>query len=477
MSIAEDWQHAGDDDTETRLTDEEIALDAAHKRADDVAKKVYELQIRDAAQRKIRADERAGQPKPARVGLDDFLNHDYGQPTYRVTDLWPTGGRVLLTAQWKAGKTTLVGNTIRALVDAEPFLDRYPVTTGAHVVLIDDELNEATLQAWLRDQDIKNTADVSIISLRGRAATFDILDDDTRTEWAQLLTGSDVIIFDCLRPVLDALGLDENHEAGRFLVAFDTLLAEAGAGEALIVHHMGHHGERSRGDSRLQDWPDALWKVVRDKDDEDDTLDNPTGSRYFSAFGRDVDVRQSELTFDPITRHLTLGENAMNRPQATAHRKIVKADEAVIAAVAAHPGINKTTLRKTCAANHGIGRNEDVDSAVERLVTNGLIVRHVEGNTHRHYPEQATLTPVPGTHVPNVSQPVPDSPDTFVPPPLKGANGTQPTTTNVPGHHPTTGHKPTWQPTPEHDDPAPTCTDCGWPLDHQGHASYCEETR
>lgn len=100
--------------------------------------------------------------------------------------------------------------------------------------------------------------------------------------------------------MLDALGLDENKDAGRFLVAFDALKAEAGISEGVVVHHMGHGAERSRGDSRILDWPDVTWKIIRsDKDD-------PSSSRYFSAFGRDVDVAEARLQYDPATRHLTL---------------------------------------------------------------------------------------------------------------------------------------------------------------------------
>ena len=68
-----------------------------------------------------------------------------------------------------------------------------------------------------------------------------------------------VVVLDCLGPVLGALGLDENSntDVGRFLGAFAELLDEAGAPEAAVVHHMGHSGERTRGGSKLRDWPDA----------------------------------------------------------------------------------------------------------------------------------------------------------------------------------------------------------------------------
>lgn len=137
--------------------------------------------------------------------------------------------------------------------------------------------------------------------LRGRTASFNILDPQVRAEWARICEGVDYAIFDCLRPALDALGLSEDKDGGRFLGAFGAFLAEAGIGEALIVHHMGHSGERARGDSRIQDWPDAIWKLVAE-----DTEDH-SSPRYFSAYDRDVNVPEFQLHFDENTRHLTYG--------------------------------------------------------------------------------------------------------------------------------------------------------------------------
>jgi hypothetical protein len=68
----------------------------------------------------------------------------------------------------------------------------------------------------------------------------------------------------------------------------------------MLVHHMGHAGERSRGDSRIIDWPDATWKLVR----ENPELEN--SPRYFSAYGRDVFRAESLLEYNPQARRLTL---------------------------------------------------------------------------------------------------------------------------------------------------------------------------
>jgi hypothetical protein len=136
--------------------------------------------------------------------------------------------------------------------------------------------------------------------MRGQAAGFDIVNAEIRVQWAARLRQHEVdyLILDCLRPILDALGLDEHHDAGRFLVAFDALLREADCTESLVVPHMGHLGERSRGDSRLRDWPDVEWRLVRPGDEP--------ASRCITAYDRDVDISESQLTYDADTRALTI---------------------------------------------------------------------------------------------------------------------------------------------------------------------------
>lgn len=266
-----------------------------------------QIRLRERAANIVKA-ENAVPPAalPGIVQLNDLLEEPDEEVRYRIDGLLPTGGNCILAAQYKAGKSSAVGNAVRSLVDGDPFLDKFPVQPVAGendgrpgtVVLIDNELDPRTLKRWLRDQGIKNTHLVEVLSLRGHLSTFNLIDPDTRRRWAHQVQGADVVILDCLRPVLDALGLDENLDAGQFLIAWDELLAEAEISESIIVHHMGHNSERQRGSSRLLDWPDVTWKIVRADED-------PSSPRFFSAFGRDVDVPEGGLEYDPATRHLT----------------------------------------------------------------------------------------------------------------------------------------------------------------------------
>ncbi|MDN5854543.1 MAG: helicase RepA family protein, partial [Actinomycetia bacterium] len=151
------------------------------------------------------------------------------------------------------------------------------------------------------DHAISQGDRVAVVSLRGRLSAFDVLDPVARAEWAHALRDLDaaLVVLDCLRPVLDSLGLDEDRDAGRLLVALDELLEESGAREAVVVHHMGHGGERSRGSSRLRDWPDVEWRLVREDDE-------PGSPRYFGAYGRDVDQPEAELGYNSMTRRLSI---------------------------------------------------------------------------------------------------------------------------------------------------------------------------
>ena len=315
--------------------------------------------MRDRAEagRRFKAEQLGALELPAVYTLDRFLAIPDEEVRYRIADVLAVGGHNVLAAQYKAGKTTLIGNLIRVLVDGGDFLGRHHTEPVQRVALIDNELDERTLRHWLRAQGIHNEAKVSLVPIRGKVASFNILDDSVRAQWAQMIRDADVVILDCLRPVLDALGLDENKDAGRFLIAFDALLRECGASEALIVHHMGHNGERSRGDSRILDWPDATWKLVRED------AENPDSARYFSAFGRDVNVPETLLEYDAEGRRLnsTGGNRAANR--------VANLLDDVIAFVALNPGVSKTGIR-----NGLPGDNKDLARATDAAVAQGHLV-------------------------------------------------------------------------------------------------------
>jgi hypothetical protein len=277
----------------------EFERDALHRH--DVEKETRRQAANREARRLLDRQERPPMDPPAALLLPDLLALPVDPVRYRVDGLLGIGGRVLLAAAQKAGKTTLVSNLGRCLVDGGDFLGRHKVEPlDGRLVILDTELPQRLLTDWWARQEIEHADRVAIVSLRDRVRSFDLTDPETLTRWVDILAPLEpsFVVLDCLRPALDAAGLDESREAGRFLVPFTELLGRVGAAEAVIVQHMGHQGERARGDSALLGWPDANWKLVRGSADDDHS------TRYFSAFGRDVDVRECELGFNSMTGEL-----------------------------------------------------------------------------------------------------------------------------------------------------------------------------
>lgn len=291
----------------------------------DVQERMQVLRVAREAKRRLDVEENPPTLAPAVKSLSALLDEPDAVTQYRIEGVMPSEARVMLSAQYKAGKTTTVGNLVRSLADGVPFLGQFEVNQSAsRIVIVDDEMSENTTRRWLREQGIANVESVAdVVSLRGRVSAFNLLDARCRRDWSARLRdlGCDYLILDCLRPVLDALGLDENREAGRFLVPFDAMLAEAGVGDATLVHHMGHSGERSRGDSRLQDWPDVTWLISRAKNS--DGGDDPAGLRYFSALGRDVYVPEGQLVLEPDGRRLTLTGGSRTAVRTDAARRCI----------------------------------------------------------------------------------------------------------------------------------------------------------
>lgn len=227
---------------------------------------------------------------PDPVRLDELLTRKLPESKYLVTDVLPLDGTVLFSAQRKAGKTTLIGNLIRSLVDGDAFLDYFEVEDTRTVALMDFELSPTMLQRWLGEQAIKHTERLQVVSLRGQGAAFDIRLPSVRARWAEKLRGVGTLMVDPIGPIIQAMGLNEWNEAGVFLDALAALKHEAGIRELIAVHHHGHNADHARGDSRLEGWPDALWRLTRDD------MTDPRAWRYFDAYGRDVDVDKGLLS-------------------------------------------------------------------------------------------------------------------------------------------------------------------------------------
>lgn len=270
----------------------------------------------EVAQQKMREIKIGVMPHPFLQPFAQMLEKDYPEEVLTIGMLWPRGGNVLLAATAKTGKSTLVANLIRSLCDGDDFLGNsefftHAIPAGRTLALLDLEMNERRVRSELEAQNIQNIDKLRVAVLRGQSQSFDITNDDQRKAWIEYLQANNVhtLIIDPIAPLLAQLNVDENDNFGvaQLFNMLDKVKAEAGVVDMMVVHHCGKNitaGWSPRGASRFMDWPDALWMLKKDGDDQND----PNAPRLMKAIGRDVGLpTPGSLQLD-ASKRLTFAE-------------------------------------------------------------------------------------------------------------------------------------------------------------------------
>lgn len=284
--------------------------------------------------------ERAPKGEPFDAGtLADILARP-AEPQARVEGLIPWAASALIVAQRKAGKTTLTLNLARCLLTGEPFLGSLavrPVNTGARVALLNYEVTGAQLARWAEDAGVPVDR-LFLVNLRGRRNPLTHPAD--RDALAALLREQRVesLIVDPFGRAYSGASQNDAGEVGSWLVGLDQFArSEVGALDVILTAHAGWNGERTRGSSALEDWADVIVTMTRDDD---------TGDRFLRATGRDVELDEDRIDFNPATRTLTLS-GAGSRKTSAAGRRDAETVAAILDALTRHPdGLSGERLRE-----------------------------------------------------------------------------------------------------------------------------------
>lgn len=362
---------------------------------DAYSRELQRERIRRQVRAELDAEGRPPDPGPSFTSLAHLLVEPDDAEAYRVGQLWPSGGKVLLSAPQKSGKTTLVGNLIRSLADGARFLSRevrpgeFKVAAagfetvplgGRRIALFDFEMTRRKLRGWLRDQRIANPDLVHVEFMRGRV--WDVRDPKVREVWAERLNELNVgiVLVDPIGPVLGSLNIDENENTPvtSFLFALDALAREANVDELFVTHHTGHGPERARGASAFLGWPDANWTIVRDE---------MTNARAFKAEGRDVWVPETTLVYDRASRRLGLGEGDRASARSAGHAGIIAQ------IVKESPGESLRGLKKLALETEIGTKGQHTQDAVRAAEIAGFVHVHLGPNRSRlHFPERCSAT-------------------------------------------------------------------------------------
>jgi len=356
---------------------------------DEVTRAANKLRVQNEARRRVAAETNPAQPFDAAL-LCDIVDDPV---RWLIEGLLPRNGRMTVVAIRKSGKTTWILTLTRALVRGEPFLGRFPVRAPVRrVAILNFEVSGAQLGRWALEIGIPGDR-LLIINLRGKANPF--ANAEALRQLAALLRKYeiDVLIVDPFGRAFSGQDQNSAAEVGAWLAELDRLATEAGCSEVILAVHAGWHGEKTRGSTALEDWPDTIAQIVRSKEDQN--------LRYFKAFGRDVDVEEDALVFDKTTRRLTLAGSG-SRNAVKAERRADGLLAAVVAAVTKEPGLTTTRLG-ALLREVGLGlQRGDAGGASRAAAEAGLIVR-VPGKrgSIQHF--------LPGDE-PDLSRPIPTYP-------------------------------------------------------------------
>lgn len=286
-----------------------------------VAERVRALRADRDARAMLAAESRDDTPLDAGT-LAEILARP-AEPAARVDGLIPWEASTLLVAQRKVGKTTMMLNLARCLLTGEPFLGSHNVrklSAGSRVGLLNFEVSGAQLARWAHDAGVPADR-LFLVNLRGRRNPLAHPDD--REQLAHVLRGQCVesLLTDPFGRAYSGASQNDAGEVYGWLVKLDEFArAEVGARDLMLTAHAGWDGERSRGSSALEDWADSIITLTRDPD---------TGERFIRATGRDVDLDEDRLDYDPETRTLTLAGVGGRKVAAAARRQATLADHCV----------------------------------------------------------------------------------------------------------------------------------------------------
>lgn len=340
----------------------------------EIAAEARRQRVSREARRMVDADEFATtwREPPSRQTLADELAEPDDPTRYRVGSLLTMGGNAVLTAAFKAGKTTMCNNLLRSLADGDKFLGRFDVDRpDGRVAMFNYEVADGQYRQWLRGIGIANPDRVCVLNLRGfRLPLIHTLVEDWVTKW---LIEHDVrvwIVDPFARAMVGCGDENSNADVSAVLDALDVIKARAGVGELVLPTHTGRAeqlagAERARGATRLDDWADARWLLTADEQQR----------RFFRASGRDVEVGEELLSFDAATGRLTLG--GYDR------RGMADRDRAgeVAEWVADNPGLGVNEIVTGSAR----GRTATVN-ALNEAIRQGLVTfTEASGNKRLHY--------------------------------------------------------------------------------------------
>ncbi len=324
-----------------------------------------------------------------------------GQPpvSWTVRDLWVEGSNLSLVAPYKTGKTTLLLDLLRHLLEGSPFLG-FPCVAVPRVAYINAEMLAPQFASWM--DGIPHLDRVSLLNTRGSNLDLRLPGHFSWMEQALRGGGYHTLVVDTLAGVYRG-DINDNEGIDAFTKALDALKTSCGISNLILTHHMGRKqheegAEHGRGATRLDDWVDTRLVLTRGKD----------GSRWLDAEGRDVLEPEILIEYDEVTRLLTRGHGSRSSvAQMSVAARGAQLVTSVVLFVRQNPGCSVTEVRAGLR-----GRKAAVSAALDQALEEGRVEDRAEHLPGTWIPKQLYATETQPREAVEVRSPrSPRSPD------------------------------------------------------------------
>jgi AAA domain len=293
--------------------------------------------------------------------LSDELRETTVSPPLHIDQLCGQGHNTVLSAQWKAGKTTTTVARVRAEVDGTPFLGEFATRPlYGNVGFWNNELEPHDMLDYFRRSGVVNTDKIAVEHLKDRRVP---LLSDVGAEWTiKWLRDRDVEswVIDPWAVLCSWAGANEylDPEVGPLLERLDAIKRESDVQYIHICHHTGAGNlNRPRGAARLSDWADAIWNLAREGD-----------KRYFSAIGRRVELAEGGVQLED-NGALIYAEGGRRE------QRVADARDEIVAHVTNNPGCKTGDAIAAISS----GSNDIRQAAMNSVKERGLISWRKQG--------------------------------------------------------------------------------------------------
>lgn len=352
-------------------------IDSATKRFEqDVAKQRYRTKVLTRARLEDSALTFTEPPEDTGGTLDALLKKEFVARPFYIDKLLMERHIITITGQAKSGKTTLTGNVVKSLVDGNEFLNQFAVNKiSGRVGMWNCEMDEQDYITYLAAMNIQNTGAVAIKNLRGYPVS---LMSDAGSEWTiKWLNVNDVEVWipDPWSNIVSWADHKENDNSDlkNLQTRIMEILRQTNVKTVLIPTHPNKaEGKESvdpstRGAQVMEDWPDALWKYVKD--------DEKVRSLY--VYGRGVDLPATGLSFDSTTNSLSVRSQVGESPSGAVRSEVY---DKIMAIVSENKGINQGEICKSIGGN-----KSNVLEVLNSMERSNILIGKKFGTSKRYF--------------------------------------------------------------------------------------------